>query len=75
MPKTKKQNLNPKKLAKTLSIVIGLVLVWRGIWYVLDAIDDTFLGGHHAWSAILGVIIGLVLLYIPDKDLKEIEKL
>ena len=60
---------------KNFSIVIGLVLIWRGIWYVLDALDILFFGGSHAWTAVGGVILGLIILYIPDKDLKEIEKL
>jgi len=62
-------------LAKNISIVIGLVLIWRGIWYVLDGLDLIFFEGLHTWSAIGGIIVGLIILYIPDKDLKEIEKL
>ena len=62
-------------LAKNISIVIGLVLIWRGIWYVLDGLDLIFFGGLHTWSAIGGIVVGLIILYIPDKDLKEIEKL
>ncbi len=61
--------------AKNIILVIGLVLIWRGIWYILDAIDLYFLGGNHAITAIIGVIIGLIILYLPDKDLKEIQKL
>lgn len=60
---------------KNFSIVVALVLIWRGIWYTLDGIDTLFFGGSHAFSVIGGIIIGLLLLYIPDKDLKEIEKL
>lgn len=62
-------------LAKDISIVIGLVLIWRGIWYVLDGLDYWLLGGSHIWSALGGIILGLLILYIPDGDLKEIEKL
>jgi membrane associated rhomboid family serine protease len=62
-------------LSKNLSIVVGLVLIWRGIWYVLDGLDILFFGGSHAWTAVGGVIAGLLILYLPDKDLKEIEKL
>lgn len=61
--------------AKNLGIVIGLVLIWRGVWYVLDGLDILFFGSSHAWTAILGIIAGLLLLYIPDHDLKEISKL
>lgn len=62
-------------LSKHLLIVIGLVLIWRGIWYVLDFIDIRYLGGDHAYSAVGGIVLGLLLLYIPDHDLKEISKL
>lgn len=60
---------------RNVSIVVGLVLIWRGIWYVLDALDIWFFGGSHFWTAIGGIITGLIILYLPDKDLKEIEKL
>ncbi len=62
-------------LAKNMTVVVGLVLVWRGVWYILDGLDFIFLSGNHFISGILGVILGLLLLYIPDKDLKEIQKL
>ncbi|MEK7596188.1 MAG: hypothetical protein AAB564_01405 [Patescibacteria group bacterium] len=72
------KKINPFKLsylAKNLSTVIGLVLIWRGIWYVLDGLDAVLFNKSHVWSAIGGIILGLIILYIPDKDLKEIEKL
>jgi len=62
-------------LAKNISIVIGLVLIWRGIWYILDWFDKQLFDGSHAWTAFGGIVIGLIILYLPDKDLKEIEKL
>jgi len=60
---------------QNLTVVIGLVLVWRGVWYVLDEIDILFFGGNHALTAVVGIIIGLIVLYLPDHDLKEIQKL
>lgn len=60
---------------KNISTVVGVVLIWRGIWYVLDKLDVLLFGGSHAWTAILGIIIGLAILYLPDKDLKEIGKM
>jgi len=71
----KKNKMSLNYLAKNISIVIGLVLIWRGIWYVLDGIDKWIFGGSHVWTAVVGIIIGLVILYLPDGDLKEIEKL
>lgn len=70
-----KNRLTVWYLAKNISIVIGLVLIWRGIWYVLDQLDVLIFGGSHIWTALGGIVIGLFILYLPDKDLKEIEKL
>ena len=70
-----KNKITAQYLTRNISIVVGLVLIWRGIWYVLDGFDTWFFGSSHIWTALGGIIIGLLILYIPDKDLKEIEKL
>jgi len=62
-------------LSKNLSVVIGIVLIWRGIWYVLDYLDVWLFGSSHALTAIAGITIGILILYIPDKDLKELGRL
>ncbi len=61
--------------AKNFAVVVGLVLIWRGIWYILDSVDITVFGGDHTWSSIFGIILGFIILYLPDHDLKEIQKL
>lgn len=61
--------------AKNLSIVFGLVMVWRGVWYILDGIDVALFGEYNHWTGLIGIVLGVLLLYLPDKDLKEIEKL
>ncbi len=61
--------------AKNFGIIVGIVLIWRGIWYVLDELDILFFDGGHLWTAIGGIIVGFLVLYLPDRDLKEIEKL
>jgi hypothetical protein len=60
---------------KNISIAIGLVLIWRGIWHVLDWVDISVFEGNGLWTAIGGIVVGLAILYLPDKDLKELEKL
>lgn len=70
-----KHKITLQYLAKNISIVIGLVLIWRGIWHILDGLDKWLFNGSHTWTALAGIIIGLFILYFPDKDLKEIEKL
>ena len=69
------KNFTLAYFTKNLTIVIGLVLIWRGIWYVLDEIDILFFANNHIYTAIGGIILGLLILYIPDQDLKEIQKL
>ncbi len=64
-----------KYFAHNLAIVIGLVLVWRGIWHILDAVDFFACEGNPLYTAIGGIVIGLAILYFPDKALKELEKL
>jgi hypothetical protein len=32
-------------------------------------------GGQHVYTALGGIALGFAILYPPDKDLKEIEKL
>ena len=72
---TRTHHATLRYVAKNITIVIGLVLVWRGIWYVLDIADYYFFDGFHLWTALAGIALGLLVLYLPDNDLKEIEKL
>ncbi|KKW19962.1 MAG: hypothetical protein UY63_C0004G0047 [Parcubacteria group bacterium GW2011_GWA2_51_10] len=58
-----------------LAVVLGLVIVWRSMWYILDGIDLYVFSGNHVLTAVPWLIIGLLLLYLPDHDLKELGKL
>ncbi len=60
---------------KNITVVVALVMIWRGVWYVFDEIDILVFAGSHIETALLGIILGLAMLYLPDGDLKEIEKL
>ncbi|MDQ5952833.1 MAG: hypothetical protein QG551_61 [Patescibacteria group bacterium] len=71
----KKQKINLGYFTKNLLVVVGLVLIWRGVWYILDYFDNAVMGGQHVFSALGGIILGLIILYAPDKDLKEISNL
>jgi uncharacterized membrane protein len=70
-----KNNFTLHYFAQNIFIIIGIILIWRGIWYVLDKLDILLFGGSHIWTALIGIVLGLVIIYLPDKDLKEIEKL
>ncbi len=62
-------------LTQNLGIVIGLVLIWRGIWHLLDEVDRLIFYGDQFWTSLFGIVMGLLILYLPDKDLKELQKL
>lgn len=71
----KNKNFSVRYFSRNISIVIGLVLMWRGVWYVLDGVDYWLFGGSHTYTAVIGILVGLAVLYIPDGDFKEISKL
>lgn len=73
--KNKGHRLSLNYLANNLSIAIGLVFIWRGIWHILDMIELTFFNGDKFYTSIVGILIGVLILYMPDKDLKELQKL
>ena len=64
-----------KYLGSNMGVALGLVLIWRGIWYGLDAFDMWFLGGTHWITALFGVIVGIAILYLPHRNLKALERL
>lgn len=58
-----------------IAVVVGVVFVWRGIWHLLDIVDIRIFDGNLAYTAVGGIILGLLILYLPDKDLKELGNL
>lgn len=70
----KKNTFTFKYFSERIVTIFAILLVWRGIWYMLDEIDKWLFGESHFWTALFGFVLGMVLLYLPDRDLKEIEK-
>lgn len=60
---------------KNFSIAVGILLIWRGLWYLLDWVDAFFFTGNYLYTAIFGIIAGVFILFLPDKDLKELGRL
>lgn len=65
----------PRGLYDALVTVTGVVLVWRGIWLVLDTIDIIIFKGMHAFTGIVGVAVGLTILWRHHKNFDELRKL
>lgn len=64
-----------KEVWASTPIVVGLVLIWRSIWYIADEIDTFVFAGDHTVTVVGGLIVGILLLYYPDRKLDEIKKL
>lgn len=64
-----------KNLFGNFMVAVGVLFVWRGLWYLLDFIDLNLFNNNHLFTAIGGIIVGVIILYVPDKDLKELGKL
>ena len=60
---------------KNISIAVGIIIIWRGVWIIFDLIDSILFGGNHIITAILGIIVGVAILYLPDRNLKSLERL
>ena len=60
---------------KNVSIAIGIILIWRGVWVLLDLVDQQLFGGSHVITALLGIVVGVLILYLPEKNLKALERL
>ena len=69
--KTKFQWLKSKH-PNWYSFIVGvsLIMFWRGIWGLLDLY---FLPNYEVWSYLIAGLVGLLLLYVNDFRLKEIE--
>jgi hypothetical protein len=66
---------NPGYFVSSFGIVLGIILIWRGLWFALDWFDKTFFGGTHWVSVVGGIIVGFLILYLPKHNLSVIRKL
>ncbi len=64
-----------KYFTKNISVAVGIILIWRGVWIVLDKFDFILFGGNHIVTAVGGIIAGILMLYLPEKNLKALERL
>lgn len=73
----KKNRLHHKLsyFTSSFGVVFGVVLIWRGLWYILDYFVLKVFGGDQFWTSVVAIFIGFLLLYLPDRDLKELRKL
>jgi hypothetical protein len=59
-------------MRESLLMIVGAVLIWRGIWVLLDLLDKQFFGGNHISSALVGIVVGIILFFLADRDLEDV---
>ena len=62
-------------LGSNMGVAIGLIMIWRGVWYGLDALDYWIFGGTHWVTSLFGIVLGIAILYLPHHNLRALERL
>ena len=62
---------NGKSNLNMLLTFVALVMIWRGIWHLLD---QYLLPNHYFLNATIPLIVWLIFLYFDDESLKELTK-
>lgn len=65
-----KISLRPsKKFFTEMLAIIAIVLIWRGLWNLLDMY---VFPENPILSNLISLVLGTLLIYLPNKDLKEL---
>jgi len=54
---------------RNIIIAIGVVLVWRGVWHMADMY---LFPNNPLLSNIVSLVIGILILYLPDGSLHHL---
>ena len=58
--------------AKSISCVTGVVFIWYGIGLLLEYVQARYFTGQELLLGLLCFAAGIVILYLPDRDLDEL---
>lgn len=57
---------------RSMYVVLGVVLIWRGVWVILDFFDVLIFGEISLILAGVSILVGLFLLFKHDHKLDEL---
>ncbi len=52
-----------RRLSSTLTVALGVILFWRGIWVLTDLIDQSLFGEQTYLFAFSSIVVGVLVLY------------
>ncbi len=57
--------------ANTIVIVVGIIMLWRGVWGLLD---QYLFPGSPTLSSIVSILLGVLVLYLDDFKMDNLKK-
>ncbi len=72
--KTKRKLIDRRKGKSNLNMFftfVALIMIWRGVWLLLD---KYFIPDLYFLNAVIPVIVAIIFLLIDDKSLSELTK-
>lgn len=60
--------IDPIRDLKILMLTIAIIMIWKGIWDILDAYFPT----DSLLAALISIFIGVVILFLNDNDLSQL---
>lgn len=62
---------NPQATLKSIVIVVAIIMLWRGVWGLLDIY---LFPGIPALSYLASITLGLLVLYLNDFQLDNLKR-
>jgi len=59
-------------MQESFAVILGAVLIWRGVWVLLDHLDSWLFSGNNSWTAVAGILFGALLVYLADRELSDV---
>ena len=60
--------IDPVRDLKILLLTIAIIMIWKGIWDILD----TYFPTDSMSASIISIILGIVILFLNDNDLSQL---
>jgi hypothetical protein len=57
---------------KKILVFIGLVLIWRGVWVLIDKLETALFAGNSLLFGFFNILLGLGLIWLIDRKLKSL---
>ncbi len=64
--------MNKKQLRRSfvhehIVSLVALVLIWRGMWFLLDYLDALLFPGARLYTSGVAIVVGLTIIYLSER--------